>query len=181
MRKLIVLILFVLFAIVAAGVFGVIHDQISYSIAPEYFTRFKFHQFRLLDSSVPERLRVAQVGFLASWWMGIPLGVMSGLAALVHKTPQKMQSSLAWSLPLMMGVVLMFSLVGLAYGFYQTENIEWSRYSSWYIPSGLQNQRQYLCVGYMHNAAYIGGAVAIPVAWVFHLLRKRAENSQYKR
>lgn len=42
MRKLAVLMGFVLAAMVAAGLFGVVHDQISYTVSPEYYTRFKF-------------------------------------------------------------------------------------------------------------------------------------------
>lgn len=56
-------------AVVAAG-FGVIHDQVTYSISPEYFTRMKFQQFHLEDSSLPQRMRVAWIGVLATWWVG---------------------------------------------------------------------------------------------------------------
>ena len=33
---------FVVAAVAAAGVFGIVHDQISYSVSPEYYTKFKF-------------------------------------------------------------------------------------------------------------------------------------------
>ena len=32
-----------------AGLYGVVHDQITYSMSPEYFTRLKFFQFRYAD------------------------------------------------------------------------------------------------------------------------------------
>ena len=56
---------FTALSIMVAGAFGVLHDQISYTVSPEFFTRFKFIQFGLLDPDVPERLRAATVGFLA--------------------------------------------------------------------------------------------------------------------
>jgi hypothetical protein len=40
-----------------AGLFGIIHDEISYSVSNEYFTKFKFIQFRLLDTNLPDRFR----------------------------------------------------------------------------------------------------------------------------
>ncbi len=46
---------FIGLAILAAGLFGAVHDQISYTLSYEYFTRFKFHQFHLVDSPLPER------------------------------------------------------------------------------------------------------------------------------
>ncbi len=41
MERLKVFLLFILVAILAAGLFGAIHDQISYSVSSEYYTRFK--------------------------------------------------------------------------------------------------------------------------------------------
>lgn len=170
MSKPRVYVAFLIVAIVAAGMFGVIHDQISYSVSSEYFTRFKFIQFQMLDPNVPERLRVAIIGFLASWWMGIPLGLLSGGVAFIHRTPQRMWRTLLWSTLVMVGFTLTFALCGLVYGFIQTKSIELSEYSMWYIPDGVENLRSYLCTGYMHNSAYLGGALAIPVAWIFHLV-----------
>lgn len=54
-----------------AGCFGVIHDQITYTISPEYFTRMKFDQFRAADFGFPARVFVAEIGFLATWWVGL--------------------------------------------------------------------------------------------------------------
>ena len=49
-----------------AGVYGIIHDQITYSISPEYFTRLKFSQFHYADFGFPPRVFVAEIGFLAT-------------------------------------------------------------------------------------------------------------------
>ena len=83
MRKLGAFIAFLVLAICAAGIFGMLHDQISYTVSNEYYTKFKFIQFDLLDLQLPDRVRAAMVGFLASWWMGVPLGVLTGVATSV--------------------------------------------------------------------------------------------------
>src|ERR1700676_2970104 len=98
MKKLGKFLLFLPAAVLVAGLFGMIHDQISYSVSDEYFTKFKFIQFHLLDSDVPERIRAAEVGFLASWWMGIPLGLLCGSAGFVQRSPALMRRALSWSL-----------------------------------------------------------------------------------
>lgn len=170
MYKLRAYLAFVVVAVVAASLFGAIHDQISYSVSSEYFTRFKFIQFQLLDPTIPERVRVAIIGILASWWMGIPLGLLSGGMAFLHQTPQQMWRSLLWSALIIVGFTLTFALGGLAYGFLQTQNFKLSEYSTWFIPADLENVRSFLCAGYMHNSAYLGGILAIPVAWIFHLI-----------
>ena len=53
-----------------AGCYGIFHDQVTYSISEEYFTRFKFLQFSYADFGLPPRVFVAEIGFLATWWVG---------------------------------------------------------------------------------------------------------------
>ena len=169
---------FLVAAVVVAGLFGALHDQISYSISNEYFTSFKFVQFRLLHLDAPERMRVAAVGILASWWMGIPLGFLTGIAGFIQRTPEHMARALAWSLVLICGFVLLVALAGLAYGVVQTAPLDLAYYyGQWFIPTGLEHPRRFICVGYMHNSAYLGGAAAIPMAWLFHSIYRTRTNT----
>ena len=59
MKKVGIFLLFLPAAVLTAGLFGMIHDQISYSVSDEYFTKFKFIQFQLLDPKfrLPQPLR----------------------------------------------------------------------------------------------------------------------------
>lgn len=173
MSKLVTFFAFLVLAVLAAGAFGVIHDQISFTVSHEYFTKFKFLQFHLLEADVPERLRVAQVGFLASWWMGIPLGLLAGAAGFFHPSASQMRRALLLSLGVITSFALVFALAGLMYGYFQTTNLDLNDYVGWYVPATLEHPRNFICVGYMHNSAYIGGAAAIPVAWLFHVLYRR--------
>ena len=161
--------LFLLLAICAAALFGAVHDQISYTVSNEYFTRFKFLQFGLLDPAVPERVRAAVVGVLASWWMGIPVGLLCGAAGFIQRSASAMRRALLWTLAVVMGFTLLFALGGLVYGYFQTSTLDLANYSGWFIPPGLDQPRRFLCAGYMHNSAYIGGALGIPVSWLFNV------------
>jgi hypothetical protein len=172
MQKFLIFCIYIALATMVAGIFGAVHDQVSYSFSHEYFTRFKFEQFHLLDESIPERVRAAEVGFRASWWMGIPLGFLAGLAGFIQPTESQQRRALLLSLPLIAGFTLLIALAGLAYGFMQTTTLDLQHYSGW-LPPLLDHPRAFICVGYMHNAAYLGGAASIPVAWVFHLRYRR--------
>lgn len=178
MRRFAVFIVFVLAAVLAAGAFGALHDQISYTVSPEYFTKFKFVQFDLLNDAVPERVRAAQVGFLAAWWMGVPLGVLIGAAGFIHPDVAQMRRALFWSLVVAVAFTLLVALGGLAYGLIQTGTLELAHREGWYIPQGLVQPHRFISVGYMHNAAYIGGEIAVPVAWAFHLVALRKQRQQ---
>ena len=170
MKKLLVYVLIVLLAVFAAGLYGIVHNQVSYTVAPEYFTKFKFRQFALTDTPLPERVRASMVGFLASWWMGIPIGLLVGAAGFIHRGHQRMLRISLWSLLVTVGFTLLFGLCGLLYGYLQTEHIEITEYRGWFIPPDVTNLRRFLCAGYMHNASYLGGLLATLVAWAFHVV-----------
>ena len=57
-----------------AAIYGIVHDQITYSISPEYFTRLKCIQFHYANFGLPHRVFVAEVGVLATWWVGLIAG-----------------------------------------------------------------------------------------------------------
>jgi ABC-type polysaccharide transport system permease subunit len=65
----------------AASIYGVLHDQITYTISPEYFTRLKFEQFAWANLGLPPRMFVAQIGPLASWGIGLVGGWFVARAA----------------------------------------------------------------------------------------------------
>src|SRR5262245_32181747 len=75
---------------VIAGPYGAVHDQISYAISPEYFTKLKFRQFSYANFGWPPQLFAAEVGFLATWWVGLLAGwflARAGLAELAMSGP----------------------------------------------------------------------------------------------
>jgi hypothetical protein len=177
-KKLGVYLLIVVLAIVAAGLYGIVHDQISYSVAPEYFTKFKFRQFGMVDTPLSERVRAGIIGLLASWWMGIPIGLMIGVAGFIHRGARRMLRVSLWSVVIAVTFTLLFGLGGLLYGYLQTAHFDIADYRGWFIPEDVTDLRRFLCAGYMHNATYLAGVVAILVAWAFHISMKvRVKNA----
>jgi hypothetical protein len=65
-----------------SGLYGALHNLTSYSVAPDYFHAFKFDQF-LIPEDYHNRWGAAIVGWLASWWMGIVIGVPVLLIGLI--------------------------------------------------------------------------------------------------
>jgi hypothetical protein len=160
---------FMVVAVIAAGLFGALHDQLSYTISPDYFTWLKFGQFGVLNTAIPVRMRVAMVGWLATWWMGMPLGYLTGLAVFIHRSDRQARRALLWSLAVIAGFSLAFSLGGLVWGISATGTDAAVRALASLAPAGVTDIRHFLWVGYMHNAAYLGGMLSVPAAWVFHI------------
>ena len=157
MRKLIVFGLLIFIAIGAAALYGIVHTQISYTVSPEYFTKFKFRTFELTDVHLPERVRASIVGFYASWWMGMPIGALIALPGFAQRGYQNMFRITFRAMLISIGFTLLFGLCGLIYGYCETASIDLTEYWNWYIPSDVVELRRFLCAGYMHNSAYLGG------------------------
>lgn len=170
MTKWMIYLLFIPVAIVAAGLFGMAHDQISYTVSPEYFTRFKFIQFGLADVAASDRLRAAVVGWRATWWMGLLLGPLAGAAGFLQRDASAMRRALLWTLPLIMLFTLAFSVSGLLFAQSRLQTYGLMAYANWPIPAGLNDPFAFVMVGQMHNFAYLGGLLAIPLVWAFNLL-----------
>ncbi|MFZ0826986.1 MAG: hypothetical protein WAO02_06155 [Verrucomicrobiia bacterium] len=170
MKKFLVFVFLILLAIMVSGFYGMVHDQISYTVSPEYFTKFKFQQFGIADLNLPDRTRAAIVGFLASWWMGIPIGLMVGGSGFIHSGHWRMLKITLLAFGLVMAITLLFGLGGLLYGYFQTRTINLTDYHDWFIPKDVVDLRHFLCVGYMHNASYLGGTLSIFAACFFQVI-----------
>jgi len=96
----------------------------------------------------------------------------------IHRGHRRMFAVTLRSFIIVVGFTLAVGLIGLAYGFLNTTGIERNEYHGWFIPPDVIHLRRYICVGYMHNASYIGGAIAILAAWIYHvIIRNRTKNT----
>src|SRR5258706_14670057 len=74
----------ILMSVIAAVVYGIIHDQITARICIEYFT---IGHPRLIESESPTILGLFW-GIVATWWVGLPLGVGLAVAARAGDRPK---------------------------------------------------------------------------------------------
>ena len=85
------------FGAIVAGAYGALHDQVSYTISPEYFTKLKFEQFAWADFGWPRRAFVAQVGFLATWWVGLIAGwALARVGRVDPRSPSSRPHGRSW-------------------------------------------------------------------------------------
>jgi len=176
MKKILTLILIVIIAALIGGIYGAIHDQLTYTISPEYYTKFKFIQFELVDEG-PEahlshpRLWVAAVGALATWWMGMLIGFILGLVGLIHADWQKMLRVTLRAFLITVSVAFVIGIIGLIYGrlFLANESVE--SFGNWFIPHNVIDFKNFVTVGSMHNFSYAGGIIGM-IAGIVYSLRQ---------
>ncbi len=173
MKKFLTLLLIIGLAPIIGGLYGILHDQLTYTISPEYYTKFKFYQFGLMDMGneaiFPNpRFEVSIVGFMATWWMGLPIGLILGLVGLVHNNNKQMFKVTMKAILITMIVAFVTGLIGLAVGkLYLAE-----KGVDWWLPENLIDTKNFISVGSMHNFSYLGGLFGL-VAGIIYSLKKR--------
>ena len=164
----------VLTACVLSGLYGAIHNQISYTVAPEYFTQFKFEQFRI-PPAIPHRLGAAMVGWQAAFGMG-------GIVALCI-VPAAMRQPRVWPVvvaslrgfAIVTGVTLAVGLLALAFAWLTLtpENVgEVQRYGN-----AIEDDVAFWRAGTMHNFSYLGGVIGGIVGCVMTCRLRRGDAS----
>ena len=150
-----------------AGVYGILHDQITFTLGYEYFTEFKFHQFHYLDQSQPERLLVAEIGFLATWWVGFFAGWFMGRTTLPRLSlKQSAQLSLK-GVGLMMLTALVFAIIAYTIAPKTAEDPVMARWQGLLTPNDVIDAVAFVQVGYIHNASYLGGLIGLIAALIW--------------
>lgn len=174
-KKLGVVFLISLICPFIAGIYGILHDQFTYTISPEYFTKFKFEQFGILEyvisSSYSSRAGVAYVGWMATWWTGLPVGIILGLTGLLHAQWKPMLKITLKAILLTIGITLLTGLIGLSYGWVYLSH---QPADDW-LPKGLTDPASFIMAGSMHNFSYLGGLIGLIVGVVFQVTRKKQD------
>jgi hypothetical protein len=175
MVKLALIPVLLVIACLFAGLYGALHNQISYTVAPEYFTQFKFHQFQI-SAGTPHRLGAALVGFYAAWWMGIVIGIILIPLGLLIRG----EANYFWGMIRVFGVVtsttLLVGLTALSFAFVMVDRNNAGQISRY--GHEIADDVAFLRAGTMHNFSYLGGLAGIITGGITILwLRQRSLSS----
>lgn len=176
MKKYQSILLLIIISPIIGGLYGILHDQITYTISPEYYTEFKFYQFGILEEGNEvkidyPRLEVAKVGFLATWWMGLLIGFILGLISLFKKGNKDFLKTSLKSYFVVILVSLITGISGLLYGklFLSKNEIDW-----WLPETLLINKNNFIAVGSMHNFSYFGGLIGLIISATYIIKSKKS-------
>jgi len=168
MLRLVIFLAWIAIAVFAAVLYGIINDQITTTISPEYFSVFKREQFApLLDQvgllDAPTRVQAVAVGVAATWWYGLFLGIVLGFSGMVGRYPPlptgRYVLAVAWVMSATLGISVIFGIAA-----YLSEPIIGPDAAHWPFLAGIVDVRRAFAVGWWHNGAYFGALVATIVA-----------------
>lgn len=157
----------VLMSMAAASVYGVLHDQITARICVEYFT---LAHPPLFDTDDPTLLGLGW-GVVATWWVGLILGLLLAFAARVGSRPKRDAASLV--VPLFrLGAITAFSALlaaMLAWSLGRDEAIVFALIGPLAPNVSHELVAAFVAVAAAHLASYgvgvIGGIVVIVQTW----------------
>jgi hypothetical protein len=156
-----------------AACYGVVHDQITYSISPEYFTLLKFRQFHYADFGFPSRVFVGEIGVLATWWAGFIAGWFIARIVVARRPELSPLPYAIRGFALMLGATLLAGVLGYAYGLtfeIRPETSELARYASLL---GATDVPAFTRVAHIHNAGYLGALIGLITAALHVTIRLR--------
>lgn len=170
--KVIALFIILILSPLIAGIYGILHDQLTVTISEEYYTKFKFIQFRI-SGGIPLRLGASLVGWMATWWTGILIGIVFGLFGLGLQSGNQMLKVYRQAILLALGITFLTGLFGLLYGqLFISGNT-----AGLYVPDGVVDRDAFTLVGSMHNFSYLGGLFGLAAA-VTIVVRCKVKNKR---
>lgn len=152
----------VLASVCAAVLYGIIHDQVTARICVEYFT---IGHPRLIDSDSPTVLGLFW-GVVATWWVGLPMGIGLAIAARAGRRSKLVVGQLLRSIAILLVSMFGIAIVAGAVGFLAARAgvvILVDPLAS-RIPA--EKHVAYLTDAWAHTGSYLAGFVGGVILWI---------------
>ena len=158
-----------LFGLGAAVCYGILQDQVTARICPEYFTvgHGDLGMPSVFHNPSPTILAFAW-GVVATWWVGLPLGIALSVCARAGGWPKLAASDLLRPILVLLAVMAVGAVSGGVFA-YHVESVHR------FYPSGLrpESQLRFTVDRGAHIAAYEVGLLGSLVLCGSTLLRRR--------
>ena len=153
-------------SVLGAVVYGMLHDQVTVQICPEYFT---VGHRPVFGEQSPVMLAMLW-GLRASFWAGLILGTGLALSATVGATAQYTAVLLLRPVLLLLLSMACCALIAGMAGFYLANVHAVGLDHYWSSRIAIDKQPRYLACGFAHNASYLvgffGGSILIRRTWM---------------
>ena len=105
----------VLIACLLAAALGALQNQLTYPVSPSWFHDWKFSQFDI-PPALHGRVGASLVGLLATWWLGLILGLVLLIPCLFQPTARRMFSAFLKAALFVLAATLMAEIAAALWG-----------------------------------------------------------------
>ena len=140
-------------AVMAAIAYGIVHDQVTARICVEYFT---IGHPRLIDSDSPTVLALFW-GVVATWWVGLPLGLGLAVAARAGRRPKLEARHLLIPVVKLLGWMLAVAAIFGAIGFTTSKAGIFHLVEPLASRVPADKHTAFLIDGWAHSGSYLAG------------------------
>lgn len=157
----------VVFCVLAATCYGVVHDQITARICVEYFT-IGHPPIFVFETESPTLLGFAW-GIVATWWVGLILGCGLAFAARAGRRAKITTGQLIWPISRLMMVAALCAFVSGVIGYALAMRDIVVLFEPWASSVPAARHDVFLADLWAHTASYaaglVGGVVVIVRTW----------------
>lgn len=165
MNRPVLFLIFIALSCFAAALYGALHNQVSYSVGPSYFTDLKFAQFQI-PADLHNRFGAGVVGVLASWWMGLFIGLPIAFLCVLAPDAAIARKRFTRALVITLGVAALGA--ALSYGLSLM-------HSDADLRATFVRPPAFIRAGALHDGSYIGAALGFVIA-LWSVARKLRED-----
>jgi hypothetical protein len=155
----------ILLSMAAAIGYGIAHDQITARICVEYFT---IGHPPILGTEDPTLLALGW-GVLATWWVGLSLGVLLAIVARAGQLPKRTAASLVRPIAVLMAVAACGALLAGILGWLLASRGVVTLVEPLAAEVPAAQHVPFLATGFAHTASYacgfVGGLVILALTW----------------
>jgi hypothetical protein len=150
--RLFLFIALLILAPMLASIYGFIHDQITFSISEEFFTKFRFLDYDLPKNWHP-RAKAGFIGIMNAWKVGIPFGIILTTIGRIHKKDLDFlnYTFLAYMTTFLMSFI--FTMIAI----YMPEPTE----DAITLPADITDKIAFARVVTINNFGYVGGIIGM--------------------
>ncbi|MFI5204037.1 MAG: hypothetical protein ACHQF2_06025 [Flavobacteriales bacterium] len=145
----------IFFSVLMAIMYGILHDMVTAHICVEYFT---IGHPKIIESESPFVLALTW-GTIATWWVGLPMGILIALFSRLGKRPKLELAPVMKLVFKLMSVMFVLALLAGIIGFILAENSMIHLISHLAERMGESVHTNFLAVAWAHMASYISGII----------------------
>jgi hypothetical protein len=171
MRTFIFIALLILAPMMAA-LYGFIHDQITFSISEEFFTKFRFAHYDFPHAWHP-RARAGMIGIINAWKTGIPFGIILTAVGRIHANTHKLLFYTFYTYLLTFFMSFAFAIIA-EYVPVSTDVVNFRQT----LPENITDPIAFQRVVQINNFGYVGGIVGMLMGIGLHILLYKKDKNK---